>query len=410
MGLCNSKLPTHFRIQQLQPVLFLWLIIFAFVPFPFANSVFIQYHHFQPNDSTIQYQGDASAANEAIELTNALDTDSFTRIGRASYADPVHLWDSKTGNLTDFYCLFSFNITPTNNSNTYLGDGLAFFLAPYNASIPINPLGGLLGLFNSTDPNHTNSQIVAVEFDAKQDSWDPSSHHIGIDVNSIESVAYTELDDRLTNGTEATAWVIYDSTTKTLSVWLSFDGGKNFSKLFYNIDLRNVLPEWVSVGFSAGLATSSTERHTITSWLFNSSYGILGDDSNSASGPSPSNSTSGPSPSNSASGGSPSMITGHKTKSHLTIYLAVGIPVSLILVAFCFIVWKKRNDGTNANAGGGGGANGEINVRGNASVVGNGNELGVVKYFQKIINNNYYGPPPKETRVEETCIPEKLVE
>jgi len=85
------------------------------------------------------------------------------------------------------------------------------------------------------------------------------------------------------------------------------------------------------------------------------------------------------------------MITGHKTKSRLVVYLPVGIivSVSLILAAlFCFIKWKRRNHaGTNANAGGG--ANGEINVRGNASVVGNGNELGVVKYFQKIINNNY---------------------
>ncbi|KAH7866880.1 hypothetical protein Vadar_026247 [Vaccinium darrowii] len=410
MALCNSKSPTHFRIQQSQPLLFLRLTIFVFVPFPFADSTYFYYTTFQPNDPKILYQGDAFATNEAIELTNALEMDSFKRVGRASYADPIHQWDSKTGNMTEFKTFFRFNITRTNK--TYLGDGLTFFLSPYNASIPINPLDGLLGLFNSTALGNTNNQIVAVEFDTKQDSWDPCPYHIGIDVNSIESAAYTKLDDRLANGTTADAWVNYDPTTTTLRVWLSFDGGKSFDKLFYyNIDLRNFLPEWVRIGFSASLATSSTERHTVTTWLFNSDYSMLEDSSNSTLGPwpSPSDSASGASPSNSASGGSPSMITGHKTKSRLGVYVPVGIIGSLILVAlFCFTIWRIRNPGTNANAGGG--AKGKNHVEGNAAVEGDNNQLNCVNNIQNINNTiNYNGHPPKETRVEETCILEKLV-
>jgi hypothetical protein len=252
-------------------------------------------------------------------------------------------------------------ITPTNN--TYVGDGLTFFLSPYNASIPITPLGGLLGLFNSTDPGHTNNQIVAVEFDTKQDSWDPCPYHIGIDVNSIASVAYTELDDRLVNGTSAEAWVNYDPTTTTLKVWLSFDGGQPYYELFYyNLDLRNVLPEWVSIGFSSSLATSSIERHTITSWRFNSDYSMLDDSSNSTLGPppsplpsnsaswsSPSNLTTGasPSPSNSTSGALLSRITGHKRNPSPVVYLLLGIVSTIfvvLVVHLSLLIRKKMTD------------------------------------------------------------------
>ncbi|KAH7865132.1 hypothetical protein Vadar_002643 [Vaccinium darrowii] len=355
MSLCNSKSPTHFRIQQSQPVLFLYflrLTIFVFVPFPSANSIYFYTNDFQPNDPKILYQGGAFAANGAIELTNALEMDFIKRVGRASYADPVHLWDSKTGNITEFKTYFTFNITSTNK--TYLGDGLTFFLSPYNASIPINPLEGLLGLSNSTGLGHTitNNQTFAVEFDTKQDSWDPCPYHIGIDVNSIASVAYTELDDRLVNGTSAEVWVNYDPTTTTLKVWLSFDGGQSYYELFYyNIDLRNVLPEWVSIGFSASLATSSIERHTITSWRFNSDYSMLDDSSNSTLGPPPSasasNSASLSSPSNSTSGASLPRITGHKRNPSPVVYLLLGIISTIfvvLVVHLSLLIRKKMND------------------------------------------------------------------
>jgi serine/threonine protein kinase len=42
------------------------------------------------------------------------------------------------------------------------------------------------------------------------------------------------------------------------------------TSLFYEIDLRNILPEWVTVGFSAGTSQYG-ERNTIQSWEFSSS-------------------------------------------------------------------------------------------------------------------------------------------
>ena len=45
------------------------------------------------------------------------------------------------------------------------------------------------------------------------------------------------------------------------------------TNLFYEIDLREILPEWVTVGFSAATSQHG-ERVTIKSWEFSSSLDI----------------------------------------------------------------------------------------------------------------------------------------
>lgn len=98
-----------------------------------------------------------------------------------------------------------------------------------------------------------NQTIVAVEFDTFQnDTWDPSSDHIGIDVNSIESAAYVNVSDGLKNKT-AQAFISYNSTTKNLSVSFTIEeNSPPFGvSLYYIIDLSTILPERVQAGFSA---------------------------------------------------------------------------------------------------------------------------------------------------------------
>ncbi|KAH7852072.1 hypothetical protein Vadar_020266 [Vaccinium darrowii] len=149
---------------------------------------------------------------------------------------------------------------------------------------------------------------LALSFDTFLNAGvDPNSHHIGvIDVNSFMSVTYLTWRESMVNTETATAWVNYDydSTTKTLSVYLTYEENPVFEgnyNLSYVIDLRKFLPEWVSVGFSAATG-SFTETHNIVSWTFNST---LGGSYDSTSGGS-SNSTGGGLPSNSTSAGSPS--------------------------------------------------------------------------------------------------------
>ncbi|TQD79871.1 hypothetical protein C1H46_034585 [Malus baccata] len=58
----------------------------------------------------LTFQGDAFQFGGVIQLTkNQVDGPPLPRsVGRASYAQPVRLWDAITGRLTDFTTHFNF--------------------------------------------------------------------------------------------------------------------------------------------------------------------------------------------------------------------------------------------------------------------------------------------------------------
>ncbi|KAF2285311.1 hypothetical protein GH714_042353 [Hevea brasiliensis] len=179
----------------------------------------------------ISFQGDAFSSSGVLHLTKNGKDDNLTySVGRAIYILPVHIWDGKTGNLTDFTSHFS--LSP--NSST----------------------------------GSTENHIVAVEFDSYPNSWDPPYNHIGFSINSIESVAYCTWVGISPTGTVVNAWVSYDSTSRTLSVFVNSEG-ENLS-LSHLVDLREVLPEWATIGISAATG-ASIELHSILSWEFYSS-------------------------------------------------------------------------------------------------------------------------------------------
>jgi hypothetical protein len=123
--------------------------------------------------------------NQAIQLTR--NSDRYA-VARATYIRPMHLWDKASGNLTDFTTNFSFVIDSQNG--TSYGDGLTFFLAPNGSTIPNDTYGGALGLTRDGELfNSTGNPFVAVEFDIYPNTWDPPGVHVGIDINSILSVA-----------------------------------------------------------------------------------------------------------------------------------------------------------------------------------------------------------------------------
>lgn len=115
---------------------------------------------------------------------------------------------------------FKFIIEVGNNPRTDYGDGMTFFMAPFELEQPKNAYGGGLGLFNDTTLNGSFYQMVAVEFDTFKNAWDPFGDHVGIDVNSIESKAsvslinlnkiYSLCNTSLKNGKEWHAWVDYE--------------------------------------------------------------------------------------------------------------------------------------------------------------------------------------------------------
>jgi len=191
-----------------------------------------------------------------------------------------YAWNSNTGKLSDFICHFSFTID-TRGLSSY-GHGIAFFLAPIGFQIPPNSAGGFLGLFNTTTSDSSKNQIVLVEFDSfPNPEWNPSYEHVGINKNSIASAVTTPWNARLHSGGTASARITYNSTTKNLSVFWTYQATPQVpgnSSLSYRIDLMEVLPEWVIIGFSAATG-QYVERHTLQSWEFSSSL-----DANESSG------------------------------------------------------------------------------------------------------------------------------
>ncbi|OMO63460.1 hypothetical protein COLO4_32427 [Corchorus olitorius] len=214
--------------------------------------------------------GDAVFNDNKLSLTkNTIGVGLNDSVGRAIYPEKFHLWDLHTNTAADFETNFTFTISMLNPPNG--ADGMAFFIAANNSD-PLHPrtLGGCLGLILNCS-NHNVSGLVFVEFDtfANPQINDPSQPHIGININSSISVATQTWDQRMKNGSEGHARVRYDSKTANLSVFLTYPSLNGSRSLSYRVNLSEILPEWVVVGFSAATGTL-IETHYVLSWGFNS--------------------------------------------------------------------------------------------------------------------------------------------
>ncbi|KAL2318021.1 hypothetical protein Fmac_031897 [Flemingia macrophylla] len=225
--------------------------------------------------AAISYEGDGRTTNGSIDLTKV---SYLFRVGRAIYSRPLRLWDSSSAVSADFATRFAFSISRANDSDPFIGDGFAFYLAPLGYPIPPNSAGGTFALFNATTNNNLpQNHVVAVEFDTFLGSTDPPMKHVGIDDNSLTSLAFANFDIDNNLGKTCHAFLTYTASSQTLSVSWSFNGRPdtnanpriNQSSLSYHIDLKKSLPEWVNIGFSASTGLS-TERNVIYSWEFSS--------------------------------------------------------------------------------------------------------------------------------------------
>nr|6TT9_AAA Chain AAA, Phytohemagglutinin [Phaseolus acutifolius]6TT9_BBB Chain BBB, Phytohemagglutinin [Phaseolus acutifolius]6TT9_CCC Chain CCC, Phytohemagglutinin [Phaseolus acutifolius]6TT9_DDD Chain DDD, Phytohemagglutinin [Phaseolus acutifolius] len=228
-----------------------------------ANDISFNFQRF--NETNLILQGDASVSSSGqLRLTNLNDNGepTLSSLGRAFYSTPIQIWDSTTGAVASFATSFTFNIRVPNNAGP--ADGLAFALVPVGSKP--KDRGGLLGLFDGSD---SKAHTVAVEFDTLYNrDWDPRERHIGIDVNSIKSIKTTPWD--FVNGEDAEVLITYDSSTKLLVASLVYPSQKTSFIVSDTVDLKSVLPEWVSVGFSAtsGISKGNVETNDLLSWSF----------------------------------------------------------------------------------------------------------------------------------------------
>ncbi|WVZ61740.1 hypothetical protein U9M48_011568 [Paspalum notatum var. saurae] len=280
----------------------------------------------------------------AIELTKNTQRLTTFSDGRVRYAEPVPLWNAATGEVASFTTSFSFKITPApihSYCNGWTGDGMAFFLAPYGSNFSGNSsIGGYLDLFNSSD--HFNAtgdgRVVAVEFDTfPNPGWDNTSdHHVGIDVNSILSVAYTAIPpgrNNLTSPFTKDAVVYYDNVTKLLAADLRI--GDDTYHVSKTVVLNAKLPDTVAVGFSAATG-ACVELHELLSWSFNSTLAL----------PLP---APAPAPLPSASVAEP---PSSSTKESLLVKVLVPVVASVLLVcgaAVGLLLWLMRQKRTRNN-------------------------------------------------------------
>eukprot|EP00258_Populus_trichocarpa_P042462 XP_024458481.1 L-type lectin-domain containing receptor kinase IX.1 isoform X1 [Populus trichocarpa] len=253
--------------------------------------------------------------------------------GRATYYKPMQLWDKASGNLTDFTTHFSFSID--SQGRRAYGDGLAFFLAPEGSKLPPNlSQGRSLGLTrNDQQLNTTDNHFVAVEFDIYKNYFDPPGEHVGIDINSMQSVNNITWLCNISGGIKTDAWISYSSSTHNLSV--AFTGYRNntveMQFLSQIVSLRDYLPERVSFGFSASTGSASA-LHTLYSWDFSSRLEI---DDNVTNPIDPDTNTLDPAAASPPNGGS--RRNRKKNRTGLAVGLGVGggaIVVGAALVGF----------------------------------------------------------------------------
>ena len=210
----------HFRFPQLFILFSLFLISNFFsvlTPFTFTSAISFNFHSFRSSEPNISFENAYANEDQVIQLTGS-KLEKWLH-GRATYFRPMHLWDKDSKNLTDFDTHFSFVIDSLNLPNNY-ADGMAFFLAPNGSKISNKTGGGGLGLF-SPEQNSDENSFVAVEFDiSSNELFDPPGAHVGIDINSIRSIANQSWLSNIAimEGKSNEAWISYNSSSHNLSV------------------------------------------------------------------------------------------------------------------------------------------------------------------------------------------------
>ncbi|CAM0876476.1 unnamed protein product [Alopecurus aequalis] len=208
-----------------------------------------------------------------LELTNGTAQLSSHAVHRT----PLRLRRSPGDGVRSFSASFVFGIIPPYSDLS--GHGIVFFVGNDNftAALPSQ----YLGLLNSANNGNATNHIFGVELDTIQSKefGDPDDNHVGIDVNSLDSVAVHPAgyyDDKtgafqgllLISGKAMQVWVDYDSVSTQINVFLAplKNGAKPSTPLVsakYN--LSEVLVEPAYAGFSSSTGTVRS-RHYLLGW------------------------------------------------------------------------------------------------------------------------------------------------
>jgi hypothetical protein len=208
----------------------------------------------------------ALSLSEAIQITEAVvGGEHENQSGRVFYNKQFRLWSKKKNITASFDTTFHLRINPPTSP---VGEGMAFILAA-NATLPQNSDGEWLGIVNSITNGTSQANIVAVEFDTRKSyQEDLDDNHVGLDVNSINSIQQESLTNYGINLT-ATGYdaikvrVQYDGKKMNVSASMIMKdmtiGVEDVEVLSRPLELSSHLPE---VGFCGILSFNRQQPHS----------------------------------------------------------------------------------------------------------------------------------------------------
>ncbi|EFH45768.1 lectin protein kinase family protein [Arabidopsis lyrata subsp. lyrata] len=236
---------------------------------------FIYNSNFTTTNTLLLGNATVNSPPSILTLTNQT---TFS-IGRGLY--PSRINASSSASPLPFATSFIFSMAPFKSLSP--GHGFAFVFLPFSETSAASS-SQHLGLFNFTNNGDPNSRIFAVEFDVfpNQEFNDINGNHVGVDVNSLTSVAsetagfyggrdgerFTEL--RLNSGENYQAWIEFDGSA--INVTMARAGSRKPIRPLISIplNLTGVLLDDMFVGFTASTG-QLVQSHRILSWSFSDS-------------------------------------------------------------------------------------------------------------------------------------------
>ncbi|RDX90388.1 putative L-type lectin-domain containing receptor kinase S.5, partial [Mucuna pruriens] len=252
--------------------------IFIIIGLTNVTCLYFNFPTFQPNDETYLLLSENSKIYlNAIQVTPDIRGDIHNYSGRAFFNKPYKLWSKKKNQTASFNTTFVLNINP---QTTPGGEGLAFILTS-DTTLPQNSEGEWLGIVNATSNGTSQAGILAVEFDTRKSfSQDGPDNHVGININSINSIQQVPLINtgiNISSASNVTFKIQYFNDT--ISVFGSMFGTSMVTLLVSPpLNLSSYLHEDVFLGFSAS-TSNFTELNCVKAWEFS---GVdIGDESSS---------------------------------------------------------------------------------------------------------------------------------
>jgi len=243
------------------------------------------------NSSSVSLYGSAVFESRILTLTNQT---SIMAIGRALYPKKIPTKAPNSSFVYPFSTSFIFAMAPS--KNVLPGHGLVFLFVPFTG-IEGASAAQHLGFLNLTNDRSPNNHMLGIEFDvfSNQEFNDMNANHVGLDVNSLTSIAAADAgywpdnsrsssgngnssdDDRksfkeqkLNNGKNYQVWIDYADSL--INVTMAPAGMKRPSRPLLNVSLNlsEVFEDEMYVGFTASTG-QLVQSHKILAWSFSNS-------------------------------------------------------------------------------------------------------------------------------------------